>query len=339
VAETKSSRSPKWLYRFLDWLKATPFQGILVIAALLILGALINHWPYWQSGLLNRYEFDPEILFSATWFPLNLLVWLLMDRIALTALRDFGKGIGKSEKEVTGIYNNFVSVPWATFLVVLAIVVGLGNAAQVARSAGLTDPLLIGVSGLWSTLGGIFEGMALVRIIRQLFLVNQLYREVKKINLFNLWPVYALSRYGYTLAFYIILSTALIYVVIDLVSGSGFAVGQVLYSAVFALIIFWGPLLGINSRLRKEKENQLQKIGSELSSVYAETETAIHKRNLGKVSALRNAAAALKEQMESVQKVATWPWNPGSVRNLLLPVLLPLFIAILQRYVLSFLGF
>lgn len=314
-------------------------RGALVVAALLLLGALINHWPYWQSGLLEKYEFDSELLFSATWFPLNLLVWVLMDRTALTALKDFGKGLGKSEREVTGIYNNFVSVPWATFLVLLAIVAGFGNAAQIAKAAGITNPVLVAVSGLWSTLGGIFESMALVRITRQLFLVNRLYREVKKINLFNLWPVYALSRYGYTLAFYIILSTALIYAVIDLVSGSGFAFGSVIYSAVFALVIFWAPLLGINSRLRQEKERQLQKLGSELSDVYDETETAVRKRKLDRVSALRNAGAAIKEQMESVQKVATWPWNPGSVRNLLLPVLLPLFIAVMQRYVLTFLGF
>jgi len=42
--------------------------------------------------------------------------------------------------------------------------------------------------------------------------------------------------------------------------------------------------------------------------------------------------------MDTVQKVPTWPWNPGSLRNLLLPVLLPLFIAILQRYVVTLLG-
>ena len=97
-------------------------------------------------------------------------------------------------------------------------------------------------------------------------------------------------------------------------------------------------MLGINARLRREKQSDLQRMGSELNAIYQETEAAIRSRKLAKVPALKTASSALREQMDTVQKVPTWPWNPGSLRNLLLPVLLPLFIAILQRYVVTLLG-
>jgi hypothetical protein len=162
---------------------------------------------------------------------------------------------------------------------------------------------------------------------------------VKKINLFNLWPIYALSRYGYTLALVFIVVTVFIDIAFRLLGGADLPVGIMIYTLALSLVIFIAPLIGINHRLRREKDQELQRLGIQLNTVYNETEEAVRRRKLAKVMPLRSAAAALKEQMEAVQKVATWPWNPGSVRNLFLPILLPLFIAIMQRYVLTFLGF
>ncbi len=181
--------------------------------------------------------------------------------------------------------------------------------------------------------------MSLFRLARQLFLVNKLYKDVKKINLFNLWPIYALSRYGYTIALLFIVVTVVIDLVFRLVGGADLGTVYLVYTVLVSLIVFIAPLIGINRRLRREKEGELQRLGVQLNSVYTETEAAVRRRKLGKVNPLRIAAGALKDQMDAVQKVATWPWNPGSLRNLLLPVLLPLFIAILQRFVLTWLGF
>lgn len=154
-----------------------------------------------------------------------------------------------------------------------------------------------------------------------------------------MWPIYALSRYGYTLALLFILTTVLIDVIFRFLGGADLPVGIIIYTLVISLIVFIAPLLGINRRIRREKERELQRLGIQLDAIYSETEAMVRGRKLAKVTPLRTAASALKEQMESIQKVATVPWNPGSLRNLFLPVLLPLFLAILQRYVLSFLGF
>jgi hypothetical protein len=199
-------------------------------------------------------------------------------------------------------------------------------------------PLALAVS-IGPILGSVFELFLVFRLFRQLILVNALYKEVKNINLFNLWPVYALSRYGYTIALLFVLSTVLIGIVFRLLGGADLGYVYIIYTLAISLVVFIAPLLGINTRLRRQKEQDLQRLGVQLNGIYQETETAVRSRKLAKVSALKTAASALKEQMDAIQKVATWPWNPGSLRNLLLPVLLPLFIAILQRYVLSFLGF
>jgi hypothetical protein len=341
MAVTRSNRSPQLLYKIFDWFLRTPLNGWLLILLLIPVGALFNHWPYWQSGLIPKFQLEPELLFAATWFSGNIGVWLATDRIAKSTLTDFGKGVGKSDKEIAGMYNDFVSVPqpWATIITIGAIAFALLQAFAEAKAAGLQNTGLILVSAVWPVLGAILESLAVVRIFRQLVLVNRLYKEIKKVNLFNLWPVYALSRFGYTIAFYFILFTVVFYALINLITGTGFGLSEVIYTALISILVFVAPLFGINARLRRAKEHELQRLGTELNAVYAEAETAVHKRKLDKVGGLRTAAGAMREQIEAVQKVATWPWNPGSMRNLLLPVLLPLFIAVLQRYVLSFLGF
>jgi hypothetical protein len=341
VAENRTLQpTPRWLYAFLNWLKRTPLNGWLVAAVLLVMGILFIHWPLWQAGLRTHYQIDPTLIFPVTWFPLGLLFWLWMDRFAKTTITDFGRGLGKSTKETQQLYISFISIGEtpARILVLVGLIIGFGSQIQQTTALGITDSLQIFLASIVPALGSVLEALAVARLIRQLATVNSLYKDIKRINLFNLWPVYALSRYGYSLAFLFILTTVLIDVVIRLNGGAGLPFENILYTFITALIVFLAPLPGINARLRREKQNDLQRLGVQLNSVYADTEAAIRSRKLSKVTDLKMAGNALREQMEAVQKVATLPWNPGSLRNLLLPVLLPLFIAILQRYVLTFLG-
>lgn len=341
MAETKLSPSPKWLYRFLDWMKTTPFNGIMVAVAIFVISAGSMHWASWQSGFLARYQVDTELMFPALWLPSNLLFWLWLDGLARSAVQAFATGIGKSEQEAKKIYIDFISIrePIGLVLLVAGLGAGIGDSIQRATTFGVTQwPLALLIS-IGPILGGFFELAALFRLFRQLLLVNSLYKNVKKLNLFNLWPIYALSRYGYTIALLFILATVLIDLVFTLLGAQAIGLTYIVFTLIVSLVVFIAPLLGINNRLRTEKGHELQRLGIQLNSIYNETETAVRSRKLAKVPALRTASGALKDQIEAVQKVATWPWNPGSVRNLLLPVLLPLFLAIVQRYILTFLGF
>ncbi len=342
MAELRSTQpTPRWLYRFLYWMRSTPLNGVLFAIALFLIGAGLSHWASWQSGSLARYQFDTQLLFPAIWLPANLLFWIWLDSIARNAINDFANGTGKSKPETEKIYDDFISIGTTLSLVLLIAGLALGYVDSAARAAayGVTQPALVLLTSAIPILGGVVETLSVFRLFRQLFLVNKLYKNVKRINLFNLWPIYALSRYGYTLALLFIVATVIIDIAFRLLGGADLPVGIIIYTLVISLIVFIAPLMGINRRIRREKEQELQRLGTQLNTIYDETEAAVRARKLAKVTPLRSAAGALKEQMDAVQKVATWPWNPGSLRNLFLPILLPLFIAILQRYVLTFLGF
>lgn len=341
AVKRSSQPTPKWLYRFLDWMRATPLSGILVAVVIFAISAVSLHWAAWQFGNLAWYKVDTQLLFPALWLPSNLLFWLWLDNLAKSAIGTFASDIGKNKQKTNRIYIDFISIrePIGLVLLVFGLVVGVGDSIQRAASFGVTQLPVVLLMSTGPILGGFFELAAVYRLIRQLFRVNALYKDVKKINLFNLWPIYALSRYGYTLAFAFILVTVMIDLVFTLLGVEAVGLTYIIYTLITSLVIFLAPLVGINARLRREKAQELQRLGDQLNSVYNETEGAVRSRKLATVPALRNAAGAIKEQMEAVQKVATWPWNPGSLRNLLLPVLLPLFLAVVQRYLLSFLGF
>jgi hypothetical protein len=333
--------SPRWLYTFLNWMRGTPLNGVLVALAIFVVSAGSLHWAVWQSGNLPRYQLDTELLFPALWLPSNILFWLWLDAIARNAIAAFANGIGKSKQETERVYIDFISIsePMGLILLVGGLALGIGDSVTRASAFGVTQLPLVFLMSLGPIVGGVFELFSLFRILRQLALVNALYKSVKNVNLFNLWPIYALSRYGYTIALLFILATVLIDLLFRLLTGTDLGFVYIVYTLIISLVVFLAPLIGINNRLRIEKAHELQRLGDQLDSVYSETEAAVRNRKLSKVPALRNASSALKDQMEAIQKVATWPWNPGSLRNLLLPLLLPLLIAILQRYVLSFLGF
>jgi hypothetical protein len=341
LAETKSSPSPVWLYRFLTWVRKGPFSGGLFAVALFLLGGGAFHWAAWQSGGLPKYQFDTELLFPALWLPSNILFWIWLDKQAQSAIYNFVKGLGGSQQQARKTHTDFISIGEVSgaVLLVAAIALGLPDAAARAGAYGIKQPLSLVLVSILPLLGGVFEAMSFFRLVRQLFLVNKLYGSVSKVNLFNLWPIYALSRYGYTIALVFVVVTILIDVVFTALGAGGIGLSYIMYTLVLSLIIFLAPLFGINRRLRNEKQRVLARLGSELDSVYQESETAVRSRKFSQLANLRVAAAATREQMDSVTKIATWPWDPGSVRNLLLPVLLPLFIAVLQRYLLSALGF
>jgi hypothetical protein len=340
MATNQSRQStPAWLYTLLDWLRGTPLQGWLVALIIFAAGLALMHLPYWTTGRLKPFEIEEGLIFPATWLPVGLIFWLWQDFLAGRVINDFSRGVGKSAAEAKRLYAQFVSVPGATALVLILVGVLSGFLFFAEQATHITnDPLYIFLAVLSPALGNALELLAVWRWGRQLIQVNHLYKGVKHINLFALQPIYSLSRYGYSLALLVAVGATILDLINRLSGGTGLPLENILYQGIIALAVFLIPLFGISSRIRAEKAQELHRLGTELNSVYNDLESSVHSRKLARVPALQAASIALKEQMETVQKVATWPWNPGSLRKLLLPVLLPLFLAVLQRYLLIFLG-
>ncbi|TAK12794.1 MAG: hypothetical protein EPO32_07570 [Anaerolineae bacterium] len=341
-------RSPRRLYRFFDWLRATSGGGWLGGLGIFLALWLIPQILRWLIGAQPVGEFALFNAVPAIFITLNLVVWLWMDRLAETALTDFGRMEGLPAERARALLTDFISLgPRLTRITLLfAGLAALVFALQVAPLNGISAPPSLDfiIFLLFTLLTNTFWFLAVTRMARQIFRINHLFAEVKDVNLFNLWPIYALSRYGANLGMIFIGAASVVASLFLLGTEPSsflrpFATFVIMNSLAAALIIFLTPLVGINRRLRREKENVLHRLGDEMKLLFDETEAAIKAREAGRIGEFRTASSALREQMEAVQKIPTWPWNPGTLRNLFLPILLPLLIAILQRYVLTALGF
>lgn len=342
MATKSANYSPPWLYAILNWFQRTPLGGWLFAIFWIVGLAALYHWRAWQMGLVPQGELHRYLLGMGFWNVATVFMILSLDRIAESSLRDFGVLWPKRQKEIQRLIYNFISIPEKKFLV--AIVICLALYSPIAY---LTYP--ISLPGLFTiypfltiSILIIFQAILIPQLLyrsyRQLRLVKQLYRELPQVSLFNLAPIYALSRYTSWIPIFLVFFSV----------GGGLLVAPeaIVYAipiyagvAVFGLLVFLVPLQEIQQRLRREKVRMVAELNLQIELIHKKVQQAVKQNRLAKLGELRTAASTLKEELDFVQKLATWPWNQGTLRNLLLPIMLPLFIAILQRYVLTLLGY
>lgn len=333
--------TPRWLYRFFAFLEQLPIPLWLLGFLVGFIGGLVLHLDAWRQGLLPVGEFN-WYLATTTFLTIGYIVlWMFLDRQARIALNDFyhSRNIGPSELET--IRANFISLsPWSANL---AFLVGLLGSYFTFPVDVMNQPLLgqvlpiLGVVNYF-LLGGIGM-MLLYRLLRQAFLIPRFFRQID-VNLFNPKPVYALSRYASSgsIAWLLINYMLLLSTSPDSLFTPSNVIAQILFVGG-ALIFFFAPLASINQRMRREKELLLSKIGEDQKIINAKLHTLVNTKSFAGHAELRNMVSALKEQREVLQKLPTWPWQTDTLRNVFTPLLIPITVYLIQRFLGGLFGF
>ncbi len=102
--------------------------------------------------------------------------------------------------------------------------------------------------------------------------------------------------------------------------------------------LFFIPLVGINTTMRRAKESLLSELGKDLKEVQQRVHRSVARKRLANSSDFRNMVSTLKDEMEIVQRIRTWPWQTKTLRNLLTPLLIPVFVYLVQRFLGGALG-
>jgi len=165
---------------------------------------------------------------------------------------------------------------------------------------------------------------------------------VEEINLFRLQPLYAFSRLTMVSSLFWIL-------ILNLDLASNYAtISQ--SSADFAFTILFGlpnlllafatfivPLWGIHVRIRRKKEAAIEENGLQIEKVHQTLYRMLNKAAYRKTADLEKTLPSLYKMREQIEKVPTWPWNPGTLRGFLSAVFLPLGIWLTQQILSRFL--
>jgi len=335
---------PSWQNRFLQAVDRLPFPNIVIFLGLFIGIAFLQHLIPWLEGLLPRGQVE----WRQFYFLMPALVTPFFFGNVLTysekALTKFRLALNVSTEEYAQLSYRFLNLPAATgWIITLGVALGI---ALIYRTpffqASYPSYLLTGFSGFLifftSSVSLSIVFSFLVFVGRQALFVGQLYAQVRKINLFNLGPLYALSsltsRVG---TLFIIVGT------VSFLSNSLLAEGNpqnavnVFFGVInlgLALALFILPLLGIHQRLVSKKEELLSETGERVRAAFARMNKEQASGKLKEIGNTRQLIDAVIREREYIQGVPTWPWNAATLRTFITALLVPLTVWSVQQLLL-----
>lgn len=330
--------SPKWIYRFFNWIYRTPGKGWLLAIVWNVGLAYLYHWRAWQLGFLPQGEIHVFLLATGYWSTFYIFMLMSLDQRAESSLQEFGESNGKSSEEIDSLTNDFISLPGKTFLISILIAlpailpVSIESYPRVFPGVFEIFPVLtVVLTLLFNTSLMVYF---LVRTFRQLRMVQQLYREMPEVSLFQLEPIFALSRYTGSVSL-LWLSFAL---VAPSIAAPELLVNNVPLFAVFivfGLLIFFLPLREIQVRLSHAKRDYLAKLSHQLETAFTKTQREVESGSGRKLPNLRLASESIRDQLEFVRTMPTLPWKPGTLRTALAPILIPIIVGIVQTIIVN----
>ena len=325
--------SPKWLVYFFKFVDRVPLPNWLLFGLVVIGSAVAHHLVAWKEGFLRQGSFDFYLATIGVHFVLYFYYWDLLSKRANRELEIFYSHSKKSRQSNASEIYDFNSLSEKTS----ALVASIGSVgvlliyAQVRFLVPMTE--VIPLSGL---LAMIFIGslwtLAFVRLIRQAFLMRQMYADVQ-VDVFKPYRIYDLSRYGsfssasLVLLFYggnLLTNPSYIFIPLGILTQ--------IFTFSIAAVVFLFPLLGINRKMRQAKEAILIQTGENLRIVYDQINSAAQKKDFSKLEKVQGALSSLLETKESVEKIPTWPWQSIALSNFVIPLLIPLIAFLIQLF-------
>lgn len=332
---------PLWVYHFFTFIDRLPIPGWLLCLLIIVIVGVASHLVAWQQGNLPFGQINGFLSTLGSYIVLMPFVWVFLTERAHRALLDFLQGSGKSQAQVQAISSDFNSLPDWEMILLLAFGLLLGyftyynvSVPMVPLSAQVLPSL--NLLGWLTTMGLAFPFLA--RAARQIALIKRLFNDLE-VDIFNPQPVYAISRY-----------TSMISIIILIIAYGIAPIGfpAILFTPIgiflqflgvgSALALFFIPLADVNRSMRRAKEGLLSELGKDLKEVHRQAHRSVARHKLGNISDLRNAVGMLKDEMEIVQKIRTWPWQTETLRNLLTPLLIPVLVYLVQRVLGGVLG-
>jgi len=171
--------------------------------------------------------------------------------------------------------------------------------------------------------------------VHQLVQVSRIYTDHARINVYQLQPLYALSRPGVLTALGLI---AYIYIWTALAAPGPIEIGLAVVFGAIAGAAFVLPLLGAHRRLTAEKEARLAEATSRFEAATIELHSQLDRGRLLQMDHLNKALASLEIEQNALRKIPTWPWQPGAIRAVVAPLLLPVAVWPIQLLVGRLLG-
>jgi hypothetical protein len=322
--------APSWVDRFNAWVTRRPGPSWLYYLGIGLALFLVQIAVLWGEKAYPVGAIIPSHTFIAGIIPLLLWLCLHLDNRAEEALRTLRPAMKASEEEYARLRYEVTTLParpallaslaGVAFILLVNLLLGTSRGFDDLIDFPISKNVIywIYVSSWW------FIAAFLYHTIHQLRTTNLIYTKYTRVVLLRMTPLYALSSLTALTA---VSLAAITYGWIALNPGlSAEPISWAIVVPITALAIaaFVWPLLGIHRLLVEEKGRLLDECSLRLEATIAELHRRVDSERLERMDDLNQTIASLGMELNLLEGVPTWPWQPETVRLLITALALPL---------------
>jgi hypothetical protein len=329
-----------WIDRLIIWIDQRPWPAWLFYAALWLVSELLLNVAFWVDGSVPVGEHVTLPSVSPVLYFLGLALYHYLSKAGSRALRDFRPLLEADDDDIASIDKalNFLPPRTNWFVLLLAItgsllyVFGSPNTYGDIVPRSILPTIIIYIISV-ATVIPFFSQM--IRIVRQVRILQDLHERASNINLLHLEPAHAFARLTAKTGGGLIL-LQLLGTLYNRELAAGVNLPGTIAVVFFAALIFIAPLIGLRNRLIKEKVQRQDEISGLLQLTFEQVHDKARNHADIDIAEANSTMSALTEERALIEKVSTWPWDTGTIRGfastLLLPILLWLITRVLERY-------
>ena len=273
-------------------------------------------------------------LAAAIAYMLTLMHYL--DRRAGVALENMRPALKADDEAFKGLYYRLTTLPaWPTLLASLLALVFVFLAEAIgepyrpealARFAVSANLLRIFYLICWMVFGAF-----LYHTLHQLRVINRIYTEYTRIDLFRVKPIYAFSNLAaLTAGSLAMLSYGWLLVNPRLDKTDPLVLIPMFILMIFSALTFVWPQMGIHRLQVAEKERLIDEASQRFKAAIDELHKKMDDGELEGMADLNMAMASLEIELNALKKTPTWPWEPEVVQLLITALALPLGLWFIQ---------
>lgn len=326
-----------WVDRLQDLVDRLPWSPWVTYAAgFLLVGCTVTVLKWidgtYAAGTVFPFHF---VIFGTGVAGLALMHHL--DAVVGRALVALRPALTLGDEEVDAMHRRLTTMPAAGAAVAASFGVGFAAFQRLAIMAPHLGPfkyathgplvyletvLILGLN--WAVIGTfVYHG------VRQLGLIDRLYRRHAVVDIFAPGPLYAFARFSSQNAIGVaVICYAWIATYPRDVGTSALSLLLVMVVVVLtvALLTFLWPLWGAHVRLMREREQRVLATHAKIRAVTRRLHGDVEAGDFAAMDGLSKAITGLTAELTLLEKASTWPWQASTLRGFLTAVLLPLLV-------------
>ncbi|RIK54125.1 MAG: hypothetical protein DCC57_07225 [Chloroflexi bacterium] len=339
--------APSWVDRLTDWLERLPGSvwGFYLAAALLL--NLLNASLEWRIGSYPVGTFDPAHLVTAGSCVGYLALIHYLDRAAGRALVKYQPAFDSERGNPDELRYRLTTMPARSVRRVTAagILYGLGVGYTIDRGWVLPNvvafeaPTTAWLDWLVIVSANVMMMLFIYHTIHQLRIINHVYTTCTHIDIFHLTPLYAFAGLAARTALGWLATAYIWLIAMPPGAPDSLLLANTLVVALLGLVAFIWPLVGIHRLLEEEKTRHQVAVRRRVQAAMEEMHRRVDVRRFDETVPITELLTGLKQEMDILDQIPTWPWQPELFRTVLTAVLLPILLWFITRAIERFVAF